>query len=156
MPRRARAIKRSIPSSAVGRHVSIFGIGIAEGEIDGSGYPEYALTSMGDTKPQNLDPRRRRPRRISGLPRHRGRGRGDRAYPLCRRREAAPDRLAFRIRRLQQRRPARPLHLQGQCREDADFAAFDPDNLLLGQWNDKFAKTGAQAGITLDRQDAAR
>ena len=31
-------------------------MGIAEGDIDGSGYPEYALTSMGDTKLQKLDP----------------------------------------------------------------------------------------------------
>ena len=37
------------------RHVSIYGMGIAEGDLDGSGFPEYALTSMGDTKIQTLD-----------------------------------------------------------------------------------------------------
>jgi enediyne biosynthesis protein E4 len=37
------------------RHVTIFGMGIAEGDLDGSGYPQYALTSMGDIKLQKLD-----------------------------------------------------------------------------------------------------
>ena len=38
------------------RHLSIYGMGIAEGDLDGSGYPEYFLTSMGDEKLQKLDP----------------------------------------------------------------------------------------------------
>ena len=64
-------------------------------------------------------PRRGRARRLSDLSRHRRRSRRDRAYPLRRRRQEALDRLALRIRRLQQRRPARPVHHQGQCRADA-------------------------------------
>jgi hypothetical protein len=35
--------------------LSIFGMGIAEADLDGDGYPVYALTSMGDTKLQKLD-----------------------------------------------------------------------------------------------------
>ena len=46
--------------------------------------------------------RRGRPRRSAHLSRHRRRSRRDRAYSLCRRRQAALDRLARRIRRLQQ------------------------------------------------------
>ena len=101
------------------RHVSIFGMGIAEGDIDGSGYPEYFLTSMGDEKLQKLDPDEAGRGEAARLSRHRGRSRRDRAHPLYRRRQAALDRLACRIRRLQQRRPARHLRLQGQPRADA-------------------------------------
>ena len=46
--------------------------------------------------------RRGRARRSARLSRHRRRSRRDRAYSLCRRRQAALDRLARRIRRLQQ------------------------------------------------------
>ncbi len=47
-------------------------------------------------------PRRGWARRSARLSRHRRRSRRDRAYSLCRRRQAAVDRLARRIRRLQQ------------------------------------------------------
>ena len=60
--------------------------------------------------------RRGGPRRAARLSRHRRRGRRDRAYSLYGRRQAALDRLARRIRRLQQRRPPRHLRLQGQSR----------------------------------------
>jgi hypothetical protein len=33
-----------------------------------------------------------------------------------------------------------------------DFASFDPNNLLLGQWNGKFAEAGEAAGIALNRK----
>jgi hypothetical protein len=33
-----------------------------------------------------------------------------------------------------------------------DFAAFDPNNLLLGQWNGTFAEAGEEAGIALNRK----
>ena len=33
-----------------------------------------------------------------------------------------------------------------------DFASFDPNNLLLGQWNGKFAEAGDAAGIALNRK----
>ena len=32
-----------------------------------------------------------------------------------------------------------------------DFAAFDPNNLLLGQWSGKFAESGDLSGIALNR-----
>ena len=33
-----------------------------------------------------------------------------------------------------------------------EFAAFDPSNLLLGQWNGKFAEAGALAGLAQNRK----
>jgi enediyne biosynthesis protein E4 len=38
------------------RHLSIYGMGIAEGDLHGSGYQQYFVTSMGDEKLQKLDP----------------------------------------------------------------------------------------------------
>ena len=31
-----------------------------------------------------------------------------------------------------------------------DFAAYDPDNLLIGQWNGKFVEAGDLSGIALE------
>ena len=100
------------------RHVTIFGMGIAEGDIDGSGYPQYALTSMGDIKLQKLD-RDESDGRTPGLSRHRWRCRRDSAFPLYWRRQTALDELARGICRLQQLEPARSLHLQGQSLANA-------------------------------------
>ncbi len=36
------------------QHLSIYGMGIAQADLYGNGYPVYALTSMGDTKLQQL------------------------------------------------------------------------------------------------------
>ncbi len=69
-------------------------MGIAEGDIDGYGFPEYALTSMGDTKIQKLD---REQSERGEFPVYRdiaGERRRDRAYPLHRRRQETLDRLA--------------------------------------------------------------
>ena len=77
------------------RHVSIFGMGIAEGDIDGYGYPEYALTSMGDTKLQKLDAEESGKGEAPVYRDIAGERRRDGAYPLCRRRQAALDRLAL-------------------------------------------------------------
>jgi hypothetical protein len=38
---------------------------------------------------------------------------------------------------------------KGNVEAMGDFAAFDPDNLLLGQWDGRFAEAGAEAGIAL-------
>ena len=36
---------------------------------------------------------------------------------------------------------------KGNLEQMPDFAAYDPSNLLLGQWNGKFAEAGDEAGI---------
>ena len=134
------------------RHVSIFGMGIAEGDIDGSGYPEYALTSMGDTKLQKLDP-------DEG-------GRGE--FPVYRDIAGEVGATAHIPYAGGDKRPSTGWHSEfadfnnaglldlfiskGNVAQMPDFAAFDPNNLLLGQWNGKFAEAGAQAGIALNRQ----
>ena len=100
--------------------------------------------------------RRGRPRRSAGLSRHRRRGRRDRAHSLYRRRQAALDRLARRIRRLQQRGPARHLRLQGQSRADAGLRGLRSEQPALGQWNGKFAEAGDEAGIACTARAAAR
>ena len=82
------------------RHLSIYGMGIAQADLYGDGYPVYALTSMGDTKLQQLDEESDTDRPVYK----------DIAYPvgvtrraaLYRRRRAALDRLAQPVRRLQQ------------------------------------------------------
>ena len=124
------------------RHVSIFGMGIAEGDIDGSGYPEYALTSMGDTKLQKLDP-------DEG-------GRGE--FPVYRDIAGEIGATAHFPYAGGDKRPSTGWHAEfadfnnaglldlfiakGNVAQMPDFASFDPNNLLLGQWNGKFAEAG--------------
>jgi len=132
------------------RHLSIYGMGIAEADLYGDGYPEYALTSMGDTKLQRLDE------------------------------EADLDRpvykdIAFDVGATAQRpytggdaRPSTGWHSQfadinndglldlfiskGNVEAMPDFAADDPDNLLLGQWDQSFKEVGDMAGVALPRR----
>jgi hypothetical protein len=134
------------------RHVSIFGMGIAEGDVDGSGFPQYALTSMGDTKLQKLDPDEA--------------GRGE--FPVYRDIAGEVGATAHIPYAGGDRRPSTGWQAEfadfnnaglldlfiskGNLAQMPDFAAFDPDNLLLGQWNGKFAEAGDLAGIALDRQ----
>jgi hypothetical protein len=40
---------------------------------------------------------------------------------------------------------------KGNLAQMPDFAAYDPDNLLLGQWNGKFVEAGDLAGLALNR-----
>ena len=134
------------------RHVSIFGMGIAEGDIDGSGYPQYALTSMGDTKIQRLDP-----------------DAGERGeFPVYRDIAGEVGATAHIPYAGGDKRPSTGWHSEfadfnnaglldlfiskGNVAQMPDFAAYDPDNLLLGQFNGKFVEAGAQAGLALNRQ----
>lgn len=132
------------------RTLRIWGMGISQGDLDADGYPDYALTSMGDTKIQTLD------------------------------REAEEDRPVYRDIAYERgatahrpytggdRRPSTGWHAEfadvnndgvtdlfiakGNVEAMPDFAAFDPDNLLLGRWDGRFAEAGAKAGIALDRK----
>jgi len=129
------------------KHVVIFGMGIAEGDLDADGVPEYALTSMGDTKLQMLDDE------------------ADEGSPVYR--DIAFERGATAHRPYvgSDLKPSTGWHSEfadfnndslldlfiakGNVEAMGDFASFDPDNLLLGQWDGRFAEAGAEAGIAL-------
>ena len=136
------------------KRFSIFGMGIAAADLDGDGYPVYALTSMGDTKLQKLeDAARNDP---SG------------AAPVYR--DIAFERGATAHRPYSggDLRPSTGWHAEfadfnndtlldlfiakGNVEQMPDFAAFDPNNLLLGQFNGKFIEAGAAAGIAINRK----
>lgn len=131
------------------QHLSIWGMGIAEGDLNGDGFPEYALTSMGDTKLQTLETL------------------GARQDPVYR--DIAYERgaTAHRPYAGDDRRPSTGWHSEfadvnndglldlyiakGNVEAMPEFAHYDPDNLLIGRWDETFAESGDAAGIALDR-----
>ncbi|MDE3174982.1 MAG: CRTAC1 family protein [Pseudomonadota bacterium] len=129
------------------RHVSIFGMGIAEGDLDGSGFPDYALTSMGDTKIQQLD----REQSEHGQ------------FPVYRDVAGELGATAHIPYAGGDKRPSTGWHAEfadfnndglldlfiakGNVAQMPDFAAVDPDNLLLRQGSGKFTEAGDRAGI---------
>lgn len=127
------------------QHLSIWGMGIAEADLNADGYPEYLLTSMGDTKIQQLDDE------------------ADDEQPIYRD-------VAYELGATAQRpyqgddyRPSTGWHgefadvnndglldlfiSKGNVEAMPEFAAYDPDNLLLGQWDDTFVEVGDAVGI---------
>ncbi|QFT28952.1 ASPIC and UnbV [Labrenzia sp. THAF82] len=132
------------------QHLKIWGMGIASIDLDVDGFPEYALTSMGDTKLQKLD------------------GEDDETVPVYQ--DIAFDLgvTAHRPYAGDDLKPSTGWHSEfqdvnndglwdlyiakGNVEAMPDFAAYDPDNLLIGQWNGKFTEVGDQAGIGLDRR----
>ena len=125
-------------------------MGIAEADLDQDGHPEYALSSMGDTMLQTLDPEAEGER-----PTYR-----DDAY--------AKQMTAHRPYTGTDLKPSTGWHTQfadfnndartdlfiakGNVEAMPDFAAFDPDNLLMGGADGKFYEQGEKAGIALDRR----
>jgi len=132
------------------RRVQIWGMGIAEADLDADGFPEYALTSMGDTRLQTRDPD------------------ADEGAPVYR--EIAYERGATAHRPYlgEDLKPSTGWHAQfadvnndgrddlfiakGNVEQMPDFAAFDPDNLLLGTHQGQFEEAGEAAGIALPRR----
>lgn len=128
----------------------IWGMGIAETDLDQDGHPEYALSSMGDTMLQTLDPE------------------ADGERPTYRDNAYAKQMTAHRPYTGNDLKPSTGWHTQfadfnndtrtdlfiakGNVEAMPDFAAYDPDNLLLGGSDGKFYEQGAQAGIALDRR----
>ena len=126
----------------------IWGMGIAEADLDNDGLPEYALSSMGDTMLQTLDPD------------------ADEDRPTYRDIAYENGMTAHRPYTGTDLKPSTGWHTQfadlnndtrldlfiakGNVEAMPDFAAFDPDNLLLGNLDGKFVETGDQAGIALD------
>lgn len=140
------------PPSAYGRadgwrKVVIWGMGIAEGDLDADGIPEYALTSMGDTKIQKLDEE------------------ADEGSPVYRDIAFERGATAHRPYAGSDLKPSTGWHAEfadfnndslldlfiakGNVEAMGDFAQNDPDNMLLGQWDGRFAEAGMEAGIAL-------
>lgn len=128
--------------------LKIWGMGIAEADLDGDGFPEYALTSMGDTKIQSLDQE------------------SDEESPVYRD-------IAFDLKATAHRpytgedlKPSTGWHSQfadfnndarsdlfiakGNVEAMPDFAKYDPDNMLLGGLDGIFTEKGDEAGIALE------
>ena len=147
-------LPRQYTSSDGWKRVVIWGMGIAEGDLDGDGYPEYALTSMGDTKLQKLD--------IDqfveqGAPMY-----NDIAYTVG----ATAHRPYLTDSEETDLNPSTGWHSQfadvnndarldlfiskGNVEQMPDFAAYDPDNMLLRGFDGRFTETGKESGIALD------
>lgn len=128
----------------------IWGMGIAETDLNADGYPEYALTSMGDTKLQVLDLQQAIDENRPAYE--------DMAWP----RQAT----AHRPYTGDDIKPSTGWHAQfedvnndarldlfiakGNVENMQDFARFDPDNLLMGGADGVFSEQGDAAGIALD------
>ncbi len=129
------------------RTVRIWGMGIAETDLDADGYPEYALTSMGDTKLQTLDDD------------------ADEGSPIYRDIALEKGAIAQRPYTGDDLKPSTGWHTEfadlnndgrtdlfiakGNVEQMPDFASFDPDNLLLGKSDGAFTEAGDLAGIAL-------
>lgn len=132
------------------QHLKIWGMGIASVDLDVDGFPEYALTSMGDTKLQKLDLET------------------DETVPVYQDIAFNLGITAHRPYKGDDLKPSTGWHSEfqdvnndglwdlfiakGNVEAMPDFAAFDPDNLLVGQWDGRFTEAGDAAGIGLDRR----
>lgn len=132
------------------KSVKIWGMGIAEADLNADGFPEYALSSMGDTKLQTLDEESEEDR------------------PTYRDTAFERGATAHRPYTGDDLKPSTGWHVdfsdfnndgrldlfvaKGNVEQMPDFAAFDPDNLLLGQFDGRFYEAGMQAGIALARR----
>ena len=130
----------------------IWGMGIAEADLNADGFPEYALTSMGDTKLQVLDLQQ-------GIEENRP------AYEDMAWNRGA---TAHRPYTGDDLKPSTGWHAQfedinndalldlfitkGNVESMNDFARFDPDNLLLATHENNFSEQGLSAGIALNRR----
>ncbi|MEO9458228.1 MAG: CRTAC1 family protein [Lentilitoribacter sp.] len=127
--------------------LQIWGMGIAETDLNGDGFPEYALTSMGDTKIQSLDEE------------------GDEESPIYKDIAFESGATAHRPYVGDDLKPSTGWHSQfvdfnndthkdlyiakGNVEAMSDFASYDPDNMLLGGLDNKFTEKGDEAGIAL-------
>jgi len=141
---------RQYTSSEGWRRLTIWGMGIAEADLDADGQPEYALSSMGDTMLQTLDEE------------------ADEERPVYRDIAFERHMTAHRPYAGEDRKPSTGWHTQfadfnndtrhdlfiakGNVEAMPDFAAFDPDNMLLGNIDGSFHEAGGEAGIGLNRR----
>jgi enediyne biosynthesis protein E4 len=127
------------------KRLRIWGMGIASADLDGDGFPEYALTSMADTKLQRL------------------RGAGPDAVPDYNDIAFALGATAHRPYTGGDLRPSTGWHAQfadvnndgradlflakGNVWAMPDFAERDPNNLLLQRVDGTFEEAGDRAGV---------
>ncbi|MGU9957269.1 MAG: CRTAC1 family protein [Arenicellales bacterium WSBS_2016_MAG_OTU3] len=127
-------------------HLKIWGMSIAEQDLNGDGSPEYAISSMGDTLLQTLTGQLEKPSYKdiafdAGTTAHRPYT-GDKSKPSTGwhtqfadfNNDAYPDLFIAK----------------GNVNAMPEAAAFDPDNLLLGTPDGRFVETGNQSGIALN------
>jgi len=138
---------RQFSKSQGWKPLRIWGMGIAEADLDQDGAPEYALSSMGDTMLQVLDDE------------------ADTDRPTYRDQAFEKQMTAHRPYTGDDLKPSTGWHTQfadlnndtrldlfiakGNVEAMPDFAAFDPDNLLMGGADNKFHERGKEAGIAL-------
>lgn len=131
-------------------HLSVWGMGLAQTDLNSDGLPEYLITSMGDTKLQTLDD------------------------------PDDPDRPAYTDLAYEkgitaqqpyvgeEKLPSTGWHAEfadfnndglvdlfiskGNVEAMPDFAKFDPDDLLLQMRSGKFVEAGDRAGLALNRR----
>ena len=136
----------SIPAPTGGGMCRSSAWGSPRATSTGPAIPQYFLTSMGDEKLQKLDPEA---------------GRGE--LPIYRDIASEVGATAHIPYTGGDKRPSTAWHAEfadfnndglldifvskGNLEQMPDFAAYDPSNLLLGQWSGKFAEAGESAGI---------
>ena len=133
------------------RRLAIWGMGLAEVDLDLDGRPEYAATSMGDTKLQRLtregvDAERPQYEDIAFA-------RGATAHQPYTGGDHRPS-TGWHAQFADVNNDARPdlFIAKGNVEAMGDFAALDPDNLLLMQPDGTFREAGGEAGIALPRK----
>lgn len=132
------------------KELTIWGMGIAEADINNDGYPEYALTSMGDNMLQQLDreavadePQYQDIAFVQGTTAHRP-YEGDNSKPSTGWHSEFADfnndaRLDLFI-------------AKGNVSAMEDFASVDPDNLLMQHPDGGFSEVGHLARINFPTQ----
>ena len=123
--------------------VRIFGMGIASHDVTGDGYPDYYLTSQGDNKLQALADGPRQPRYEDvalerGATAHRPYS-GDTIMPSTAWHDEFDDVNNDGFMDL--------FISKGNVEAQADHAARDPSNLLLGQPDGSFVEGAPEAGL---------
>jgi hypothetical protein len=123
--------------------LQIWGMGIASQDIDGDGRPELFLTSMADNKFQKLDDGATGPSYSDqafkrGITAHRPYVGGD-IHPSTAWHAQFAD--------VNHDGYADLFIVKGNVSTMPDFAALDPNNLLLQQSDGKFVESGQQAGV---------
>jgi enediyne biosynthesis protein E4 len=123
--------------------LQIWGMGIASHDLNGDGYPEYFLTSMSDNKLQQLEAGAAQPKYIDtafkrGITAHRPYVGGD-IHPSTAWHSQFADANNDGYADL--------FIVKGNISSMPDFAALDPNNLLLQESDGNFTEAGQAAGI---------